>query len=258
MIEWLVSVVYFTITLTRFGRIYSPNNTASNHPATAKETAMSAQPDKQNLVESIDRRLPQTQCTQCDYPGCLDYAQAIASGEAEINQCPPGGDISIDELSRLLEREARPLNPKNGVHEPLQLAFIHEADCIGCKLCIAACPVDCIVGAVKLMHTVIASDCSGCQLCLPVCPTDCITLVQPSADYGLLDGKADAPSLWPEFSLEQVEKSRRRARQKRRRFAAQNLERTKQRSARFQSSPKQEILAALKRKQQNIKHESPK
>ena len=229
---------------------------------------MSAQPDQQNLVESIDRRLPQTQCTQCDYPGCLDYAQAIASGAAEINQCPPGGDISIHALSRLLEREALPLNPKNGVHEPLRLAFIDEADCIGCKLCIAACPVDCIIGAVKLMHTVITSDCSGCQLCLPVCPTDCITLVQPPADDGSVDGQADgkvdgkedAPSLWPEFSHQQVEKSRRRAQQKRRRLNAQTLERTKQRSARFQSSLKQEILAALKRKQ-NDRHrqnESPK
>ena len=229
-----------------------------------KKSAMCAQPDQQNLVESIDRRLPQTQCTQCDYPGCLDYAQAIASGEVEINQCPPGGDISIHALSRLLERAALPLNPKNGVHEPLQLAFIDEADCIGCKLCIAACPVDCIIGAVKLMHTVIASDCSGCQLCLPVCPTDCITLVQPAADDGAVDGKvdgqADAPSLWPEFSHQQVEKSRRRARQKRRRLNAQTLERTKQRSTRFQSSLKQEILAALKRKQ-NDRHrqkESPK
>lgn len=223
---------------------------------------MSAQPHQQahqqecdpDLVESIDRRLPQTQCTKCDYPGCLEYARAIATGEANINQCPPGADISIQALSRFLNREARPLNPENGVHQPLRLAFIREADCIGCKLCIKACPVDCIVGAVKLMHTVIASDCSGCELCLPVCPTDCIVLVGPAADYGKSEGQSDGkenePSLWPEFSRAQVEKSRRRARQKRQRLAEQNLQRARQQSGR--SPPEQEILAALKRKQQSL------
>ncbi len=215
------------------------------------------EPD-QDLVEAIDRRLPQTQCTKCDYPGCLDYARAIAAGEAGINQCPPGGEVSIDALSRLLGREARPLNPENGVHQPLRLAFIREADCIGCKLCIAACPVDCIVGAVKLMHTVIASDCSGCELCLPVCPTDCITLVEPAADYAKPDGghgghdKPATPSPWPAFSRAQVEKSRRRARHKRRREAAQEAERSRQKRARFPSSPEAEILAALQRKQQSL------
>ena len=209
-------------------------------------------------MESIDRRLPQTQCTQCDYPGCLDYARAIAAGEADINQCPPGGDISIHALARLLGREALPLNPENGVHRPLQLAFIREADCIGCKLCIKACPVDCIVGAVKLMHTVVAADCSGCELCLPVCPTDCIVLVAPPAaddehggqSDGRPDGRPDAPSMWPEFSATQVEKSRRRARHKRRRLTAQEDERDRQKSDRRQSALREEILAAVKRKQQ--------
>ena len=214
---------------------------------------MTPQPDNQTLVESIDRRLPQTQCTQCDYPGCLDYARAIAAGEADINQCPPGGDISIHALARLLGREALPLNPENGVHRPLQLAFIREADCIGCKLCIKACPVDCIVGAVKLMHTVVAADCSGCELCLPVCPTDCIVLVAPAADDehgGQPDSKPDAPSMWPAFSATQVEKSRRRARHKRRRLTAQEDERDRQKSDRRQSALREEILAAVKRKQQ--------
>ena len=219
---------------------------------------MTPQPDNQTLVESIDRRLPQTQCTQCDYPGCLDYARAIAAGEADINQCPPGGDISIHALARLLGREALPLNPENGVHRPLQLAFIREADCIGCKLCIKACPVDCIVGAVKLMHTVVAADCSGCELCLPVCPTDCIVLVAPAAaddEHGgksdsKSNGKPDAPSIWPAFSATQVEKSRRRARHKRRRLTAQEHERARQKGDRRQSALREEILAAVKRKQQ--------
>ena len=228
---------------------------APPHDPDSPESDMKSdlKPDlESDLVESIDRRLPQTQCTQCGYPGCRDYARAIATGEAAINQCPPGGDISIRLLAKLLGRKARPLNPENGVHRPLQLAFIREADCIGCKLCIRACPVDCIVGAAKLMHTVIASDCSGCGLCLPVCPTDCIVLVAPPADYGReTPGAKPAPSLWPEFSRAQVEKSRRRARSKRRRVAARDLERDRQRNERLQSSPQQAILAALQRKRQS-------
>ena len=206
---------------------------------------MHAQSDHQDLLEAIDRRLPQTQCTKCDYPNCSDYARAIAAGEADINQCPPGGDTTIDALARLLDREARPLNPANGSHRPLHLAFIHEADCIGCKLCIAACPVNCIVGATKLMHTVIASDCNGCELCLPVCPTDCITLEQPAADYGT----PGTPSMWHEFSREQVEKSRRRARHKRHHLATLEQERERQKRERRKNSLQKEILAAVKRKQ---------
>ena len=205
----------------------------------------------ESLVASIDQRLPQTQCTQCDYPGCLEYAQAIASGEAEINQCPPGGEISINALSRLLKREAKPLNPENGRQRPLQLAFIRENACIGCKLCIAACPVDCIIGATKLMHTVIAADCSGCELCLPVCPTDCITLVAPAPDYGHLG----EPSSWPQFSRRQVEKSRRRAQQKRGRREQFEREREQQTRERLRRSLQKEILAAVNRKQPSHRHE---
>ncbi len=215
---------------------------------------MSASPRQQELAEAIDRRLPQTQCTQCGYPGCMDYAQAIAAGEADINQCPPGGEVSIHALARLLARPAKPLNPQNGRHQPLRLAFIREENCIGCKLCIAACPVDCIIGATKLMHTVIAEDCSGCELCLPVCPTDCIDLVEPAADHG----KSGQPSRWPEFSRQQVEKSRERAQQKRRRLADAAAERERQRRRRLGGgesgdAAQSEILAALQRKQ----HASP-
>jgi electron transport complex protein RnfB len=129
------------------------------------------------LAKSIDALLPQTQCTRCGYDGCRPYARAIACGEADINQCPPGGDEVIEQLARLLGREVKPLNPDNGLHRPPQVAAIDERDCIGCTKCIQACPVDAIVGASKRMHTVIASWCTGCELCLPPCPVDCIVLV---------------------------------------------------------------------------------
>jgi electron transport complex protein RnfB len=133
----------------------------------------------EQLAERIDRVLPQTQCRQCGYSGCKPYARAIAAGDADINQCPPGGAAGIRELARLLGRKAKPLNPANGVEKPPVLALIREAECIGCTKCIQACPVDAIVGAPKLMHTVLADLCTGCELCLPPCPVDCIDLVAP-------------------------------------------------------------------------------
>lgn len=123
----------------------------------------------------IDRILPQTQCRQCGYTGCLPYANAIADGSAEINRCPPGGDDVIAELASLLQRRPLPLDPGLSPAVPA-LARIEEARCIGCTLCIAACPVDAIVGARRLMHTVLADHCTGCGLCLPPCPVDCIEL----------------------------------------------------------------------------------
>lgn len=134
------------------------------------------------IVEQIDARLPQTQCGQCGYPGCRPYAQAIAAGEADINQCPPGGEAGVRALAELLGREPKPLNPDNGEPQPKRLALIVEADCIGCTKCIQACPVDAIVGAPKRMHTVIEALCTGCELCLPPCPVDCIELVDPLPD----------------------------------------------------------------------------
>lgn len=129
------------------------------------------------LVDQIDKLLPQTQCGQCNYPGCRPYAEAIASGEADINQCPPGGEDGVIALAELLGREAKPLNPDNGQEsEKPIVAWIDESRCIGCTLCIQACPVDAITGANKLMHTVIADECTGCKLCLPPCPVDCILL----------------------------------------------------------------------------------
>ena len=128
------------------------------------------------LADRIDAVLPQTQCEQCGYHGCRPYAEAIARGEAEINQCPPGGAAGIEKLAALLQRPVLPLDPAHGVEKPRMLARIVEADCIGCTKCIQACPVDAIVGAPKLMHTVLADDCTGCELCVPACPVDCIVL----------------------------------------------------------------------------------
>ena len=134
------------------------------------------------VVDRIDALLPQTQCGQCSFPGCRPYAQAIANEEADINQCPPGGEAGIRALADLLGREPKPLNPENGEEKPKTVVVLDEQRCIGCTLCIQACPVDAIVGAAKLMHTVIESECTGCDLCLPPCPVDCIDIVEVGLD----------------------------------------------------------------------------
>jgi len=126
------------------------------------------------LVDRIDALLPQTQCGQCGYPGCRPYAEAIAKGEADINLCPPGGEEGVAKLADLLGREAKPLDAEE---RPPQVARIDENICIGCTLCIQACPVDAIVGAAKQMHTVVASVCTGCELCLLPCPVECIHML---------------------------------------------------------------------------------
>ena len=138
------------------------------------------------LAEKIDALLPQTQCTKCGYQGCRPYADAIAQGEADINQCPPAGAAGIRNLARLLGRAEKPLNPSNGIEKPRAAALIDESRCIGCMLCIKACPVDAIVGTAKRMHTVLTQSCTGCELCLPPCPVDCIDMVElePLAQRG--------------------------------------------------------------------------
>jgi electron transport complex protein RnfB len=154
-----------------------------------------AEKKSEPLAVRIDAILPQTQCRQCGYAGCKPYAEAIAGGEADINQCPPGGDVGIRELANLLGREFKPLNTEHGVHKPKSLAVIDEDICIGCTLCLQACPVDAILGAAKHMHTVIASECTGCELCVAPCPVDCISL-EPVA--GLAN---DSNGRYPLFNI---------------------------------------------------------
>ena len=128
------------------------------------------------LARRVLAVLPQTQCTRCGYPDCAAYADAIAAGDAGINQCPPGGAEGVQRLAEVTGHAARPLDPAYGAEGPRHVAWIDETWCIGCTLCIKACPVDCIVGGNKRMHTVIEAQCTGCELCLPVCPVDCIAL----------------------------------------------------------------------------------
>jgi electron transport complex protein RnfB len=139
------------------------------------------------LSARIDALLPQTQCTKCGYPSCRRYAEAIAAGDADINQCPPGGEAGIRKLAGLLGRDAKALNPANGSERPRHVAVIDEARCIGCTLCIQACPVDAIVGAAKLMHTVVTELCSGCDLCIAPCPVDCIEMIRASGADAIWD-----------------------------------------------------------------------
>ncbi len=129
-----------------------------------------------SLAEQIDALLPQTQCRKCGYQGCRPYAEAISQGQADINQCPPGGDQGIKRLAELLGVAAKPLNPAFGTERPRLVAVINEADCIGCTKCIPPCPTDAILGASKHMHTVIAELCTGCELCVAPCPVNCITM----------------------------------------------------------------------------------
>lgn len=130
------------------------------------------------IVDKVDALLPQTQCGQCGFPGCRPYAEAIASGNADINQCPPGGQATIVALADLLGMDPKPLNAEHGIEEEVKtIVEIDEQTCIGCTLCIQACPVDAILGAAKQMHTIISSECTGCNLCIPPCPVECIHVV---------------------------------------------------------------------------------
>lgn len=152
-----------------------------------------------SLAELIDAALPQTQCTRCGYPDCRRYAEAIAAGEAEINQCPPGGAEGVARLAAITGRRALALNPANGIEATRGVAVIDEDWCIGCTLCIKACPADCIVGAPKAMHVVVASQCTGCELCVPACPVDCISMPEVTAATG-----------WAAWSQPQADEARER------------------------------------------------
>ena len=151
------------------------------------------------LAQEIDAALPQTQCTRCGYPDCRAYAQAIASAQAAINQCPPGGQEGIARLAAITGQAEQPLSPAHGVQAPRAVAVIDEDWCIGCTLCQPVCPTDAIVGGNKLMHTVIERHCTGCELCIPVCPVDCIRMEAVTEQSG-----------WAAWSPEQAEHARQR------------------------------------------------
>lgn len=157
-------------------------------------------PASKSLADLIEDILPQTQCTKCGYPACHPYAEAIASGAADINQCPPGGAEGVRRLAQLLGKAVIPINPANGLERPRPVAVIDEALCIGCTLCIQACPVDAIVGAAKQMHTVLPEQCTGCDLCVAPCPVDCIAMVNVT---GALTG-------WDAWSKAQADAARAR------------------------------------------------
>jgi electron transport complex protein RnfB len=129
------------------------------------------------LADRIDALLPQTQCTRCGFDGCRPYAEALAAGGSDVNRCPPGGDATIAQLAAITGRAARALDPACGIHAELALARIDEARCIGCTLCLAACPVDAILGGPRRMHAILATRCTGCERCLPPCPVDCIEMI---------------------------------------------------------------------------------
>lgn len=143
-----------------------------------------------DVADRVDALLPQTQCTRCGYPGCRPYAEAIAIGEADINRCPPGGESALAAIASLLGRDAPPLDASRGTPGPLLVARIDEDVCIGCTLCIKACPVDAIIGAQKRMHGVLPSLCSGCELCVAPCPVDCITMIPAARAWDRKDADA--------------------------------------------------------------------
>lgn len=195
---------------------------------------------QQTLVDQIDACFPQTQCTQCGYPRCRPYAEAIARGEADINRCPPGGEATIGALARLLKVAPKALDPACGAPAPRRVAVIDEVRCIGCTLCIQACPVDAILGATKLMHAVIRGECTGCGLCVPPCPVDCIAMPLYSG------GAGSGP--WPQYTRVEAEVARRRTQARLRRLARKTRAPTRARApAVTRSKMRREIAEAVAR-----------
>lgn len=202
--------------------------------------------EREDRIKAIDEWLPQTQCTQCSYPRCHDYAAAIADNTAEINQCPPGGDTTIRGLASLLGKMGKPLNTEFGIHKTKQIAVIDESVCIGCVMCIKACPTDAIVGAAKLMHTVIEQDCTGCELCVEPCPVDCIEMIdQPQS--------SDLTWRWDDYSPHATIRAREQtnaklAREHKRQQAKSSEKKLKElRKGKGREQIKNDIAAALAR-----------
>ena len=198
------------------------------------------------LADQIEDLLPQTQCTKCGYPACRPYAEAIARGDAEINQCPPGGIEGVRRLSSVTGRPVIPINPANGIERARPVAFIDESLCIGCTLCIQACPVDAIMGAAKQMHTILPSQSTGCDLCVAPCPVDCISMLPVTNETGWAAGSqpaADAARARHDFRSERL---RREKEENDARLAAKALE--KMREVTLEATNTPEELAEKERK----------
>ena len=182
----------------------------------------------ENIVEKINSILPQTQCGQCNYSGCKPYAIAITKGKADINQCPPGGEKGIQKIAKLLGVDFKPLNEKYGVTKLKSFAVIDEDICIGCTLCILACPVDAILGAAKKMHTIIKEECTGCELCLSPCPVDCIKMlpVEDNNNEIFVQKKSDLARSRYEFRLDRIKRDKKESLTKRK-FLSSTSEKSK-------------------------------
>jgi electron transport complex protein RnfB len=193
-----------------------------------------------DLVARLDACLPQTQCTRCGYPDCHAYAEALARGAADLNRCPPGGDVTRTALATILNRPPVPLDPVCGTHEGRARAVIDETHCIGCRKCLDVCPVDAIVGARQRLHTVLAADCNGCGLCAPPCPVDCIVFVPVTAPPNARP--------WPEYDRAETERWRVRAEARRTRLARRRASRPRRGSV-FppRETIRADIRAALER-----------
>lgn len=203
------------------------------------------------LIQRLDAWLPQTQCTRCGYPRCLAYAEAMAAGTADINYCPPGGEVTIRALAGLLGRPVRPLDPERGSYLTRQRAVIDEQVCIGCRKCIDVCPVDAILGARRLMHTVLADECNGCALCLPVCPVDCIQLSSVAV-------QADTDSPWPEYSRRETQRWRQRTAARLTRLARRSEVKEKPVTPRTRADERERIRAEIRAAVARVKSKKTK